>query len=71
MRSPGEFASGHIEGAINVFVDGLRDHLDAVSPDAIVYCKVGLRGYIAARELIQSGHRVRNLDGGYRTWAAI
>jgi NADPH-dependent 2,4-dienoyl-CoA reductase/sulfur reductase-like enzyme/rhodanese-related sulfurtransferase len=71
VRTPGEFKAGHIDGAINVPVDGLRDHLDAVEPDAIVYCRVGLRGYIAARELVQRGHRIRNLDGGYRTWAAV
>jgi NADPH-dependent 2,4-dienoyl-CoA reductase/sulfur reductase-like enzyme/rhodanese-related sulfurtransferase len=71
VRTPGEFASGHIDGAVNIPVDGLRDHLDEVDQDAIVYCRVGLRGYIAARELAQSGHRVRNLDGGYRTWASV
>jgi hypothetical protein len=30
-----------------------------------VFCRVGLRGYVAARLLSQRGFRVRNLSGGY------
>ena len=49
----------------------LRTRIDEVQPDVIVHCQVGLRGYLAARTLAQHGRRVRNLDGGYRTWARI
>ena len=45
--------------------------LDKVAEEVIVHCQVGLRGYLAARTLAQHGRRVRNLDGGYRTWARI
>lgn len=69
VRTPGEFAAGGIPGAINIPVDELRDRLDEVADDVIVHCQVGLRGYLAARTLAQTGRRVRNLDGGYRTWA--
>ena len=69
VRSPGEFAAGHIAGAVNIPVDDLRERLAEVQPGAIVHCQVGLRGYIAARLLNQLGKNVRNLDGGYRTWA--
>ncbi|CDF57132.1 CoA-disulfide reductase / Disulfide bond regulator [Thermobrachium celere DSM 8682] len=31
----------------------------------IVYCKIGLRGYIAYRILVQNGYDVYNLSGGY------
>ena len=41
-------------------------------PDgAIVHCQIGLRGYFAARLLEGYGKHVRNLDGGYRTWARV
>ncbi len=69
VRTPGEYARGTVDGAVNIPVDDLRARIDEVEPDVIVHCQVGLRGYLAARTLAQHGRRVRNLDGGYRTWA--
>ena len=71
VRTPKEFARGAIPGAVNIPVDELRGRLGEVSDGAIVHCQVGLRGYIAARLLAGHGIKVRNLDGGYRTWARI
>ena len=72
VRSPSEFADGAIPGAVNIPVDELRDRLAEVPDgDLVVHCAVGLRGYIAAQILTQRGRRVRNLDGGIRTWAAM
>jgi rhodanese-related sulfurtransferase len=71
VRTPAEYARGTVDGAVNIPVDDLRARLDEVGPDVIVHCQVGLRGYLAARTLAQHGRRVRNLDGGYRTWARI
>ncbi|WP_202801055.1 rhodanese-like domain-containing protein, partial [Caloramator australicus] len=36
----------------------------------VVYCKVGLRGYIAYRILLQHGYDVYNLSGGYDIYQA-
>jgi rhodanese-related sulfurtransferase len=36
--------------------------------DIVVYCAVGVRGYIAERILRQRGFRAWNLSGGYTTW---
>lgn len=71
VRTSGEYARGTVDGAINIPVDDLRDRLGEVADEVIVHCQVGLRGYIAARMIAQSGRKVRNLDGGYRTWARI
>ncbi|HEY3339957.1 MAG TPA: FAD-dependent oxidoreductase [Propionicimonas sp.] len=71
VRTPAEYARGTVDGAINIPVDDLRSRIDEVRSDVIVHCQVGLRGYLAARTLAQHGRRVRNLDGGYRTWARI
>ena len=71
VRTPGEYAQGTVDGAVNIPVDDLRSRLDEVGSDVIVHCQVGLRGYLASRILAQHGRRVRNLDGGYRTWARI
>ena len=71
VRTPAEYARGTVDGAVNIPVDDLRERIGEVTQDVIVHCQVGLRGYLAARTLAQHGHRVRNLDGGYRTWARI
>lgn len=71
VRTPTEFARGTVDGAVNIPVDDLRSRIDEVEKNVIVHCQVGLRGYLAARTLAQHGRRVRNLDGGYRTWARI
>lgn len=72
VRNPGELKQGFIRGSVNVPLDKLRDHLDELpkDEDIVVTCQVGLRGYVAARILSQSGFRVKNLDGGFRLYAA-
>ena len=70
VRTPEEFARGSIPGAINIELDSLRSRLAEVPADSVVFCQVGLRGYLASRILKQHGIRVRNLDGGWRTWSA-
>jgi NADPH-dependent 2,4-dienoyl-CoA reductase/sulfur reductase-like enzyme/rhodanese-related sulfurtransferase len=73
VRTPAEFAEGHIASAINVPLDELRDRLGEIPADRPVmcYCKVGQRGYVAARILMQHGFQVRNLSGGFTTWQAF
>ena len=70
VRTPEEYAAGHIPGAQNVPIDSLRSRLmDLPREKSIVtYCEVGQRGYLATRLLNQSGLTARNLGGGYRTY---
>jgi Uncharacterized conserved protein len=70
VRNPIEFENGHIDGAINLSVDSLRENLEKLdkSKEIWVYCQVGLRGYIAARLLSQKGFNVKNLTGGYKSY---
>lgn len=71
VRSAMEVKNGAIEGAVNYPVDELREMLDEIPSDKtiIIYCAVGLRGYIASRILLQSGfEKVYNLSGGYKTY---
>ncbi|MFQ9316724.1 DsrE/DsrF/DrsH-like family protein [uncultured Dysgonomonas sp.] len=71
-RTKEEYDFGHIEGAINIPVDEIRSRLNEMPRDKkiIVYCAVGLRGYIASRILMQHGYTdVYNLSGGYRTYS--
>ena len=68
VRTPEEYLEAHIPQARLVPVDELRDHLQELDPtqETVVYCRVGLRGYLAARILLQHGFtNVYNLTGGY------
>lgn len=71
-RTKEEYEFGHIEGALNIPVDELRGRLSEVPKDKkiVVYCAVGLRGYLSARILVQHGYtEVYNLSGGYKTYS--
>jgi len=70
VRTEAEFASGHIPNAINIELDELRERLGDLPKDRIIatYCKVGQRGYMALRILVQNGFKVVNLSGGYASW---
>lgn len=70
VRTAGEFAAGHIDHAINIPLEALRDRLSELPTDRpiAVYCQVGQRGYMATRLLTHHGFDVRNLSGGYRSW---
>jgi rhodanese-related sulfurtransferase len=71
VRSGGEHGNGNIPGTLNIPVEELRDRLDEIQlEDVVVYCQVGQRGHIATQILKANGAKVRNLDGGYLTWAA-
>lgn len=71
VREPAERDNGYVPGSINIPLNSLRSRLHELPHDQeiVVSCQVGLRGYIAARMLEQHGYRVRNLDGGYKTYA--
>ena len=72
-RTPAEFSFGTIPGAVNIPVDELRNRLNEVPIDkpVVLFCAVGLRGYLALRILTGHGYKnVRNLSGGYKTYAA-
>jgi len=68
VRTGDEFNNGHLEGAVNIPVDSLRDRIGELdkSKEILEYCQIGLRGYVASRILTQNGFKVRNIDGGYK-----
>ncbi|CAB4710927.1 unannotated protein [freshwater metagenome] len=70
VRSAGEFARGHIPGAINISVDEIRERITEISTkNLLVNCQVGQRGHTAALLLKEIGFNAVNLDGGYLTWS--
>jgi NADPH-dependent 2,4-dienoyl-CoA reductase/sulfur reductase-like enzyme/rhodanese-related sulfurtransferase len=70
VRTPLEYVSGHIPGAVNVPVDELRACAHELPRDREIaaYCQVGQRGYLATRILRQAGLQASNVGGGYRTY---
>ena len=64
---------GTIPGSLNIPVDELRAHLDQLdrAKKIYVFCRVGIRGYIATRILLQHGFCAYNLSGGYKTYALV
>jgi peroxiredoxin family protein/rhodanese-related sulfurtransferase/TusA-related sulfurtransferase len=73
VRTEDEFSLGSIPGAINIPLDDLRDRLNELPLDKqiIVFCAIGLRGYLALNILLQRGFDTAvNLSGGLKTFEA-
>jgi glyoxylase-like metal-dependent hydrolase (beta-lactamase superfamily II)/rhodanese-related sulfurtransferase len=70
VRSPIEFESERIEGALGVPLETLAARLDELpeSADLVVVCRTGVRATIAAETLARSGRRARVLEGGLLAW---
>ncbi|WP_295745508.1 FAD-dependent oxidoreductase [uncultured Oscillibacter sp.] len=73
VRTPQEYAGGHIKGFRNIPVDELRERLDEIGNGKPVYviCQSGLRSYIACRVLAGYGYETYNFAGGFRFYDAV
>ena len=73
VRTPEEYASGHIQGAVNIdvmsseFGQKAQTALDK-GTKCYVYCRSGRRSMRAAKILAGMGYRVVNLAGGIGAW---
>ena len=73
VRTEEEFSFGTLPGAVNMPLDDLRNRLQDIprSVPVVLFCAVGLRGYLAQRILLGAGYdNVRNLLGGSKTYYA-
>jgi rhodanese-related sulfurtransferase len=73
VRTPEEFAAGHVPGAINVPYAWLPASIsslpDAANKDIVVYCETGVRAERAAARLRENGFkRLLHLDGDMKSW---
>ena len=70
VRTPKEYADGHLAGAENIdvkasdFAERIRDIKGTVA----VYCRSGKRSLMAAEQLAKQGCTVYNLNGGILAW---
>ena len=68
VRTPQEFASGHVDGAINIPYDTITPKLPALATigkdeNIVLYCRSGRRSAIAKQSLAELGYR-KLQDGG-------
>ena len=75
VRTPGEFSEGHIEGAINIDVEGASFDSEIANLDKTksyaVYCRSGRRSIIAVDKMSNTGfEKLSNLENGINDWLA-
>ncbi|MGW5171695.1 rhodanese-like domain-containing protein [Streptomyces nodosus] len=75
VRTPGEYASGHLPGALNIPLDSLRRALTEIRAaaeraDVLVVCASGNRSRNACVLLAEHGTAAATLVGGTKAWAA-
>lgn len=75
VRTAGEFSAGHLEGAINIDVEGMTFEGEIASLDNTktyaIYCQSGRRSRIAVETMNKAGFtKLFNLDEGIGSWQA-
>ncbi|GAA4080631.1 rhodanese-like domain-containing protein [Streptomyces shaanxiensis] len=74
VRTPGEYAAGHLPEALNIPLDQLDRALPALrrlSGELLVVCASGARSENACRVLAGHGIRAMTLTGGTQGWAGL
>jgi phage shock protein E len=72
VRTPQEFASGHIPGAVNISLQTLEARLSELPTDRpiVIYCRSGNRSATAGNLLLQLGFTQLYDLGGIIAWQA-
>ncbi|WP_164540406.1 rhodanese-like domain-containing protein [Streptomyces abyssomicinicus] len=75
VRSPGEFAGGHLPGAHNIPLDRVKEAADTLRAAAeraplLIVCASGARSANACAQLASLGIAAAGLEGGTGAWAA-
>lgn len=73
VRTPDEWAAGHIDGFKHIPLDSLREHLAELDKNKKIYvsCQSGMRSYFASRILALHGFDCYNMGGGYRFYNSV
>jgi rhodanese-related sulfurtransferase len=72
VRTPEEYAAGHVPGAVNIAIGTLDERVSEVPKDRliVVYCEKGSRAARAEKLLSANGREVRHLAGDMSGWRA-
>ena len=70
VRSPSEFASGHIPGAINIPLEEVHSRIGDLDREAkiVTVCETGRRASMAAEFVSACGLDVQTLEGSTAAW---
>ena len=70
VRTPKEYAEGHLQGAENIDVKAadFAERTKGIGGTVAVFCRSGKRSMLAAEQLAKQGCTVYNLDGGILAW---
>ncbi|MFM7200645.1 MAG: rhodanese-like domain-containing protein [Myxococcota bacterium] len=69
VRTPEEFASGHVQGARNIPLDQLEARLEEVGAAPLyLICRSGNRSRQAGQLLVARGRSAINVEGGTSAW---
>lgn len=71
VRSPEEFVTGYVPGAVNIPHDQIAARLAEVpkDKDVVLYCRSGKRAGVAAQVLAQNGYtKLQHLEGDMPGW---
>ncbi|MEM9908294.1 MAG: rhodanese-like domain-containing protein [Cyanobacteria bacterium P01_D01_bin.44] len=72
VRTPAEYAEGHVPGAVNIHFREISNRLDEVAAldqqKIVVYCERGIRASIAETTLEAAGYEVLQLEGDIVGW---
>lgn len=71
VRTPDEYATGHLPGAINVPVGQIAWRAAELPPGQVLtVCSMGNRSWQAAESLARRGREALSLQGGTKAWVA-
>ena len=72
VRPKEEYEAGHVQGAINIPIDELEQHLEQLDPtqEIIAYCRGPhcILAFDAVAQLREKGFQARRLENGYPEW---
>lgn len=75
VRTPEEYARGHVKGSINIPLDSLSKNVEQQLEDKeqkiYVYCLSGSRSAVAVNQMLQMGYKqVLDTKSGLLAWRA-
>lgn len=72
VRPPGEYAAGHVPGAVNIPIAQLEQHLSEFDPgqEVVAYCRGPhcILAFDAVSRLRANGIKARRLEDGFPEW---
>ncbi|MBN2238731.1 MAG: FAD-dependent oxidoreductase [Dehalococcoidales bacterium] len=71
-RGKDDYDAGHVEGAVNIPLEIIRESMNTLDPEKELYisCTQGKLSYYMCRALLLNGFNCTNVSGGFKTYQA-